>query len=226
MKWEYLIFNLVVVAGPLSLSFIKSVCYFKKWKYALYAIVPVFIPFILWDALVTGRHWWFNTEYISGLYFLGLPIEECMFFISVPFSVLFIWEIFAVKTRNRISNHLKKVKFLFLILPAIGVIFWLTGKEYTALVLVALGIVGLVDWLLKTEILSRPNTYIYLIIILLLNLIFNGYLTARPVVLYDADYQLDFRVFTIPIEDIFYGFALLLLNTSIYEKIIGIRNAR
>lgn len=226
MRWEYLIFNLIIVAGPISLSFIKDVYFFKKWKYVFVAIMPVFVPFFIWDALVTGRHWWFNTDFISGFYILGLPIEECMFFISVPFSVLFVWEIFAVKTGNRIAPQLKKVKFVLLMLPAIGVILWMMGKEYTALVLLTLGIVGLVDWTLKTEILARPNTYVYLSIVFILNLIFNGYLTARPVVLYNVEYQLDFRIFTIPVEDIFYGFALLLLNTSIYEKLIEIRNGR
>ena len=226
MIWEYLIFNFVIISGPVPLSFIKSVYYFKKWKYAFMAIFPVLIPFIIWDALVAGRHWWFNSEFITGVHIAGLPLEEWLFFITVPFAVLFIWEIFAVKIGNPVSHQLKSIKFFLLFLPFIGIFFWLSGKEYTALVLFSLGFVGLFDWLMKTEILARPNTYLYLGIILLLNLVFNGYLTARPVVLYDASYQLDFRIFTVPVEDIFYGFSLLLLNTILYEKIIRLRNGR
>jgi lycopene cyclase domain-containing protein len=190
------------------------------------AIIPVLIPFTIWDSMVTGRHWWFNPEYVSGLYIAGLPLGEWLFFVSVPFSVLFIWEIFSVKTEHRISEKLKIIKFLLMCLSIFGIVFWFMGKEYTALVLFALSITGFVDWRLKTEVLARPNTYIYLSIVFLLNLVFNGYLTARPIVLYDAQYQLNFRIYTVPVEDVFYGFALILLNTSLYEKIIGLRNVR
>ena len=48
-------------------------------------------------------------------------------------------------------------------------------------------------------------------------LIFNGYLTWRPVVLYSEAYQLNIRIFTIPIEDFGYGYALILLCTILYE---------
>jgi lycopene cyclase domain-containing protein len=226
MRWEYLIFNIIIVSGPVFLSFIRSVHYFKKWKYAFMAIIPVLIPFTIWDSMVTGRHWWFNPEYVSGLYIAGLPLGEWLFFVSVPFSVLFIWEIFSVKTEHRISEKLKIIKFLLMCLSIFGIVFWFMGKEYTALVLFALSITGFVDWRLKTEVLARPNTYIYLSIVFLLNLVFNGYLTARPIVLYDAQYQLNFRIYTVPVEDVFYGFALILLNTSLYEKIIGLRNVR
>jgi hypothetical protein len=38
------------------------------------------------------------------------------------------------------------------------------------------------------------------------------------VVLYDAAYQLDLRIFTIPVEDFFYGSSLILGCTTVYEK--------
>jgi lycopene cyclase domain-containing protein len=63
--------------------------------------------------------------------------------------------------------------------------------------------------------------YLYLLLVLMFTLIFNGYLTWRPVVTYSVQYQLDFRIFTIPIEDFVYGTALIFMNTSIYQKIIN-----
>lgn len=218
MFWEYLIFNLIIVAGPIALSFEKGVHYVSRWKYAFMAIFPVLVLFVVWDALVTGRHWWFNDQYIIGLKIAGLPIEEWLFFISVPFSVLFVWEIFSRKTGNPISNNLRFIKNLFLFLPLPGVILFIFGKEYTGLSLIALGFVGVLDSLLSTEILARKNTYIYLGIIFLLNLVFNGYLTGRPVVLYDESYQFGIRIITIPIEDFIYGFSMLLMNTILFEK--------
>lgn len=218
MIWEYLIFNLVIIAGPIALSFEKGVHYVSRWKCAFIAIMPVLLLFVMWDAIVTGRHWWFNENHISGFRVTGLPVEEVLFFITVPFSVLFIWEIFYRKTGNSISDNLKFIKYLFLFLPIPGIILFLLGKEYTGLVLVALGLVGALDMLLSTDILARKNTYIYLGIIFLLNLVFNGYLTGRPVVIYNESYQLGIRIWTIPVEDFIYGFSMLLMNTILYEK--------
>jgi lycopene cyclase domain-containing protein len=218
MSLEYLIFNLTVLAGPIALSFEKGVHYVGRWKYAFMAILPVLILFVVWDILVTGRHWWFNDQYITGLKIAGLPIEEWLFFITIPFSVLFVWEIFSRKTGNPISSNLKFIKILFLFFPLPGVILFLLGKEYTGLTLISLGFVGVFDLLLSTDILARKNTYIYLGIIFLFNLVFNGYLTGRPVVLYNETYQLGIRILTIPIEDFIYGFSMLLMNTILYEK--------
>jgi lycopene cyclase domain-containing protein len=48
-------------------------------------------------------------------------------------------------------------------------------------------------------------------------LIVNGMLTALPVVEYNDAHTLGIRVFTIPLEDFFYFFLLLIMNLTIYE---------
>jgi lycopene cyclase domain-containing protein len=52
-------------------------------------------------------------------------------------------------------------------------------------------------------------------------LIFNGLLTAIPVVIYNRSENLGVRLFTIPLEDVFYGMLLILINTLIYQKKIS-----
>lgn len=221
MKIEYFLFNLIILLGPLTLSFEKGVYYVSKWKHALISIAIVLVPFIIWDALVTGRHWWFNEKYVSGFQIAGLPVEEWLFFITVPFAVLFIWEIFNIKTGNPVNPALKKTSTYLILLAIPGILLFWIGKEYTGLTLISLGIAALLDKLLNTWILARNNTYIYLGIVFILNLIFNGYLTARPVLIYDPSYQLDIRLFTIPVEDFGYGFSLILMNTVFYQKLRG-----
>ncbi len=226
MKLEYLLFNIIILSGPLALSFEKRVHYLGKWKYAFRSILLVLIPFIVWDILVTGRHWWFNNNYISGIKVAGLPVEEWLFFITVPFAVLFIWENLIRKTGNPVNPSLKNVWIYLLFLSLPGALMLWIGKEYTGLMLISLSLVGLLDGLFNTRILSRNNTYIYLGMVFLLNIIFNGYLTARPVVIYDPSYQLDLRLITIPVEDIGYGFALILMNTVLYQKFRRVTNER
>src|SRR5690606_5741318 len=48
--------------------------------------------------------------------------------------------------------------------------------------------------------------------------IFNGYLTARPVVLYGRPYQIGRRIGSIPVEDFIYGLALVTFTLVIYEN--------
>lgn len=219
MKSEYLIFNILILLGPLLLSFDKKVRYVSQWGKAMTVIILVLIPFVVWDSLVTGIHWRFNSAYTLDIRIANLPVEEWLFFISVPFAVLFIWEIIEKRIGNPVSEKLKIIpKYLTLaILP--GILFIWLGKVYTGLTLISLGIAGLLEIVLKVKVLSRKNSYPFFAIVIFLILIFNGYLTARPVVLYDPVYQLDFRIITIPIEDFGYGFALILLNIIIFEKL-------
>jgi lycopene cyclase domain-containing protein len=50
------------------------------------------IPWIIWDIWATWRgHWGFNPDYILGLKFINLPIEEVAFFIVIPFCSIFVW---------------------------------------------------------------------------------------------------------------------------------------
>lgn len=218
MNSEYLIFNLIVISGPLSLSFDRRVHFVDKWNNVFKAILISLVVFVAWDAIVTGRHWWFNDRFYLGFKILKLPIEEWLFFITIPYASLFIWEVFAAYFRNRELKRLQIIQSILYFGIPVGIILILTGKEYTGLVLIALGMVALLDWRLQTKLFIQLRTIQYLAISTLAMLIFNGYLTWRPVVLYNEVYQLNARIFTIPIEDFGFGYALILLCTILYEK--------
>ena len=144
-------------------------------------------------------HWWFNEVYTLDFRLLGLPIEEWSFFITVPFACLFVWE--TLPNTDRWWIPLKSVRHvrtvLYAAIPA-GLIVFSIGKQYTGLVLFCFGLIGLLDTLLSIDLLLRPRTYLYLAIIFGLILVFNGYLTARLVVLYGETYQIGYRILTIP----------------------------
>ncbi len=185
----------------------------------LIAIVIPAIPFLLWDVFVTGTHWHFNQNFVSGIKIINLPIEEILFFITVPFACLFTWEMIIrrAKEKNLNLNWLRIL--LYLTLP-MGVYFFSIGKQYTGLTLCFLFLANLVDQFLKTNLLFDKRFYFYLLLIVIFTLIFNGFLTWRPVVTYGVEYQLDFRIITIPVEDFFYGISLLFMNTSLYTYLI------
>jgi len=219
MNYEYFIFNAIVISGPGFFGSLKCCYIWNHWKQMLIAIVIPAIPFLLWDALVTGAHWHFNPEYVSGINIINLPIEEILFFITVPFACLFTWEMIIRRVKEKNLNLQWLRLLLYLALPA-GIYFFSIGKQYTGLTLSFLFIANLVDQFLKTNLLFDKRFYFYLLLIVIFTLIFNGYLTWRPVVTYGVEYQLDFRIITIPVEDFFYGISLLWMNTSLYKTLL------
>lgn len=236
MKYEYLIFNIIVISGPLFFGSLKKFYFFNHWKNALVSIIISAIPFLVWDVLVTNRHWFFAEEYTLGIRFFNLPIEEIMFFFSVPYACLFTWEMIKKFNHSEISNEdieLQKksasnkkrnntesliVSFISVGLLIIAFAAYFDNKEYTSLASLFFAFSILFDKVWGSKIFFRKSFWIYFIFVSFFTLLFNGYLTWRPIVTYDEIYQIGFRIFTIPIEDFFFGYALLIFSTSIFEK--------
>jgi len=225
MTAEYLLLNGLILIGPLALSFDRRVHFVQYWSRLFPAMILMMIPFIIWDSLVTGRHWWFNTSYTLPYRIFNLPVEEWLFFITVPYACIFTWEVLVEYFSNKEWPSLRLLPIiLFTVTVPLALLALIYGKEYTAIVFFAFGFVFFLDYLLKTGLFIQRRTYVFLALLTLMMLVFNGYLTARPVVLYDARYQLDFRVITIPLEDFFYGHTLILGVLIIYEKLKGRRH--
>ena len=224
MKYEYLAFNIIVISGPLFFGSLKRFYFWNYWKQAVLSVLISAIPFLLWDQLVTNRHWFFAEEYTIGHRVLSLPIEEILFFVTVPFACLFTWEM--VK-RHPIPGFLKTFRLnntisLYVIVSFIIISLFsiAKGMEYTFLSALFFAVSILFDRIWCSSIFTSDNFPFFFILISFFTLVFNGYLTWRPIVTYDAVYQLDFRIFTIPIEDFFFGYALLIICTSIFEKLV------
>jgi lycopene cyclase domain-containing protein len=81
--------------------------------------------------------------------------------------------------------------------------------SYTALVLGAAGVVTVVD-LAVVGLLRRRAFWTAYAIVLGFQLLTNGWLTGRGIVRYDADAILGWRFAFAPVEDLLFGFALVL----------------
>ena len=88
MKFEYLLFNLIVTVGPVVSQFNRQIKHISQWRLKLLTNGIVMIPYIIWDVLVTGSHWHFNTAYTLDFRLFGLPIGEWLFFITVSVWML------------------------------------------------------------------------------------------------------------------------------------------
>lgn len=90
---------------------------------------------------------------------------------------------------------------------------------YTSLSILAVILVIIFDFLLGTKLYKRKAFWNFWAILVVLLFIVNGYLTWRPIVMYNSNFISNFRLFTIPIEDFLYGFSLVTLNLIIWEKL-------
>jgi len=82
---------------------------------------------------------------------------------------------------------------------------------YTQIALGAVFIAAFVDLeVLKTNLLKRRVFWTSYAIILPFQLLTNWWLTSRNIVMYNEDTILGIRIASAPLEDLFFGFALLL----------------
>lgn len=225
MRAEYLLFDLVILAVPLLVGAWRPAWFYHRMGAALRATLVVAVPFVVWDAAVAGRHWWFHPAYVLGVEAFGLPVEELLFFVAVPLACLFTWETVLGAARVTAPGP-RPLRWLYPVAWAmvpLGLVVACNGQEYTGYVLVALGVVALVDHALGVGLLLAPRALVFFGVVLLLTVACNGYLTSRPVVLYDERYALGLRLFTIPVEDFVYGLALVWGATLLYQRRLGRR---
>jgi lycopene cyclase domain-containing protein len=87
--------------------------------------------------------------------------------------------------------------------------------SYTVLVVIGLGTTAALDlWLLRTRLLMRKAFWVAYAIMFGFQLIVNGILTGVQIVRYNPSAIVGVRLASAPIEDIGFGFALILLTLS------------
>lgn len=222
-KYLYLLLILFTISFPLVRSFEPKIQYAKKW-YALFpAILITGTLFVIWDHWFTVLGIWeFNPRYNLGIYILDLPIEEWMFFIVVPFSCIFIYEVLNYFVKKDILGGIAKPLTFILILSFIGIGLINLDKTYTSVNYpIAAAALTIHFLFLGTKYLGRFYlTYlVHLIPFTIMNGILTGLFIEEPVVIYNNLENLSIRFFTIPVEDFVYSMTLLLINISIYEAI-------
>jgi lycopene cyclase domain-containing protein len=88
---------------------------------------------------------------------------------------------------------------------------------YTVAALVGLAVAVLLDVaVLRTRLLRQRVFWLTYPIVLVFQLVFNGVLTGRGVVRYDPATILGVRLAHAPIEDLVFGFALVLTTLSLW----------
>ena len=202
--------------------------YIKRWKSVFPAIIITAIFFIIWDIIFAKMGVWsFNPRYHSGIEFFGLPLEEWLFFICIPYASIFIHFAFHYfYPKVSLSDRTVKIIYFILVTILIPVVIFNLDKMYTSVNYILLVL------LLTYTVFKIPNIlntfFITFLIILIPFLVVNGILTGsfidEPVVIYNNSENLGIRLGTIPIEDIGYAFTMILMSLIFIQKIENKKN--
>ena len=137
-KFTYLALMLGSLLFPFIFSFEKQIAFHRKWKSLSIAILISGLFFIVWDSLFTYFGFWsFNDKFTLGLRFLGLPLEEWLFFIVIPYCSVFIYE--TSKLYLPKLNFNKEISyFIWLVVGVFAVLAVINyGKWYTFINLIS-----------------------------------------------------------------------------------------
>ncbi len=92
--------------------------------------------------------------------------------------------------------------------------------SYTVAALLGVAAAIVIDlFVLRTRLLTRAVFWATYPIIIFFQLLSNGILTGRGIVLYDPEAIIGWRLVYAPVEDLFFGFALILLTLSIWVRL-------
>jgi lycopene cyclase domain-containing protein len=216
-KYTYLLLNAITLVYPIAQSFERRLRYFKKWKYLFPAILITGIFFITWDVYKTAYGVWsFNPEYLTGIYMLNLPVEEWLFFLTVPYAIVFIYEVMNYFVKKDIFGAFADKISLILGFILVVIATMNYDKAYTLVNFGLLGFFLLIHYFfIRAQYMGR--FYLAYLVSLIPFAIINGFLTALPVVMYDDTQNLGIRLYTIPIEDTMYSLFLFLMTITFYE---------
>lgn len=216
----YLILMLVSFGSCFVLSFDKKVAFYKNIRFLIPAVLLVAIPFLIWDEFFTVNDiWGFNQTYLQGVYMGSLPLEEVLFFFLIPYCCVFIYEVLiayfpniSLDTITRIFSSLFVVSGILMSLLNLN--NWYTMSACSFAVLCAV-------FCIRGKYIWYPRAIFAFLVALLPFLIVNGVLTGAttpaPIVWYNEAHIVGLRIVTIPVEDIFYNFGLLIPIIGIYH---------
>lgn len=219
-NFTYLTLLISSLSAPLVLSFDKKVQYYKNMKYVLPAILITASIFWVWDIKFTASGIWsFNSKYTLGFSFAGMPIEEWLFFLIIPYCCVFIYEVLKYYLKTIEYAKLFLTFSLFLVIGFALLSYFFRHQAYTFLTFL-LSAVYLAYTIIRNK--FKPyitKFYLAYFVSIIPFLVVNGILTTLPVVEYNTAHILNIRIINIPVEDFSYLFLMSLMVITIYESL-------
>jgi lycopene cyclase domain-containing protein len=195
--------------------------FIRFWKPFFLAIITVGLFFIIWDIYFAYQNvWGFNDDYLIGIRWFKLPLEEWLFFLLIPYASNFIhYSLEYFFPKLELSKKATQGISIILFVVSLGVFTWNLDKIYTASSFGLFALLMLFQMLFQWKYARR--FYLSFIVIYIPFFFVNSALTGsysdKPVVFYDDAENLGIRVGTMPLEDSFYCFSMLYGSVLLFE---------
>lgn len=215
---SYLIINIGTVCIPLLFWKFEKLPSRNVFNNYWTAVITAGVGFIIWDIFVTSRgHWSFNSDYTLGIKLFNLPLEEILFFICIPFSSLYLFEVLHYFVDDKKLNiHSWFFVCIGIIILLFGIVF-LTGAEYSLIITLIVALLFIFSPA-YSHLFQSKNFWVYQALMLIPFGLVNSILTSLPIVKYNVIHITNIRIGTMPIEDFLYSFALLTTYLIAYQK--------
>lgn len=222
MQLTYLLIDFLTVIICFVFSFHPKIRFNRYFGAFFLSSFIVGLVFIGWDIWFTKTGvWWFNDKYITGFKIFELPIEEILFFICIPFSCIFTYfcldKFFDLDWKTSQEKIFIPVSIIIYLIIAI----YFRDNIYTLVTFLSLSITLLILYFVMKSGWIGKATTVYLLLFpgfLTVNGILTGTGLDTPVVNYNPEDYIGLRIFTIPIEDFFYGYEMILWNLFLFKK--------
>ncbi len=217
-KYIYIIILALIFIVPLSLSFGKKIGFYKKWRYMIPSLIITAIAFIMWEQrFVEISIWQYNPKYIVGVFIKGVPLEQCLFFIAIPFLAFFLYETIKFFLADFEKNNIGVVTNLVLVVLFAFMAYHYNLRTYTFVTFLFLSVyLGYTTFRNQYK---KHYTHFYLtfLIIILPYIIIAKTLASLPLIVYNNTQVSGIGFISLPIENFGFLFLLILMNMTIYE---------
>lgn len=234
MSALYLILNAAVISIPLAFSWHGKMPFSSHWKSFFPGCLVVLAGFIIWDIpFADAGVWGFNEAYHLGILVAGLPLEEWLFFLCIPYACTFTHFALSELEINWFDRSASWLTACLLLLSAaLAVVFW--GHLYTTVTSILLA--AFCVWLLWRQPNWLGGLWTAFVALIPAFIATNGVLTGirfweypvinlspeavtDQVVWYDNAHNMGVRLFSIPADDFLYAFLLIGLNVAVFEAL-------
>lgn len=221
-NYYYIALDICSFLIPFLFSFEKKwMNFIRFWKPFFSAIILVGLFFIIWDIYFAFENvWGFNNEYLIGIRWFKLPLEEWLFFLLIPYASNFIhYSLEYFFPKLKLSKNITQSITIVLFVVSLGVFTWNLDKIYTAASFGLFALLMLFQMLFQWKYARR--FYLSFIVIYIPFFFVNSALTGsysdNPVVFYNDTENLGIWIGTMPLEDSFYCFSMLYGSVLVFE---------
>jgi len=220
-QYTYLLINFFTVIICFIFSFHHKIKFNRHFGAFIAASLIVGAVFVVWDAWFTKIGvWWFNDRYLLGIRVAGLPLEELLFFICIPFACLFTYFCLDKFFKLYWKPLPEKIFVIVSIVIALSIAFWFRDRVYTFMTFLSTACsLFILKFLLKVRWIGKVS-FVYLLLMpgfLMVNGILTGTGLESPIVNYNPEEFMGIRMLTIPVEDTVYGYELILWNIFLFQ---------